>query len=360
MASFALRVEKKHAEVVRVRLLDHGLFDRSRLIIRDGDFVEIPVVGPGVEGGEGIDFEVVQQGEPAYNEPDWSFEAVKEYLVRVFGPMAREFKGGWELMGDILIVSLPESLEKEGSLVGERLLDMFPRVRTVINRKSIREPLRRPDAEIMAGDRDTLTVHKENGCLFNLDPLKVMFSAGNVEERRRMASISCPKETVVDLFAGIGQFTIPMAVHSRPERITAIEKRETTFRFLKENIRLNGLTNVTPVQGDCREVAPRRVADRVLMGYIFDMPCFLPTALRALRPEGGTIHYHDLVAKKDLDLRGKEITKLIEGHGWEAGVSYRRLIKSYSPARWHAVYDIEVRARSSGPSPGPGARGRRS
>ncbi|NOZ77181.1 MAG: class I SAM-dependent methyltransferase family protein, partial [Euryarchaeota archaeon] len=221
---FALRVRKEDAEAVRVRLLDRGLFDRGRLIKRDGDHVEIPVVGPDVEAGGDIDFEMVEQAEPLFNEPGLSFEVVKERLVREFGPGAGEFRGGWELVGDVLIINLPEALEEERFLVGERLLGMFPRARTVVNRRTIRDPLRRPEAEVIAGDRDTRTVHRENGCLFKLDPTKVMFSAGNVEERRRMAYISGPGETVVDMFAGVGQFTIPMAVHSRPARITAIEK----------------------------------------------------------------------------------------------------------------------------------------
>jgi tRNA wybutosine-synthesizing protein 2 len=342
MALFALRVKKEDAEDLRVHLLDHGLFDRNRMIKRDGDFVELPVVGREVRP-VGWDLQVVEQTEPVRKEPAISFQAVKAQLVREFGPRAREFKGGWELLGDILVVTLPEDLMTERFQVGEMLLSLFPRARTVLNRKGIREPLRRPEAEVVAGDRNTATIHKENGCLFKLDPMKVMFSAGNVEERRRMAYISRPGETVVDMFAGIGQFTIPMAVHSRPAHITAIEKRQTTFSFLEENIHLNGPINVTPVQGDCREAAPKGVADRVIMGYIFDMPAFLPTALEALKPEGGTIHYHDLVAKRELDRRGDGIIKMVEDLGWKGHITYRRLVKSYSPAKWHAVYDLAVR-----------------
>jgi len=75
--------------------------------------------------------------------------------------------------------------------------------------------------ETIAGFK-TETVHRENGVIFNLDARKVMFSAGNLKERMRM-SLFGKDEFVVDMFAGIGYFTLQMAVHSRPRKIMAIE-----------------------------------------------------------------------------------------------------------------------------------------
>ena len=45
---------------------------------------------------------------------------------------------------------------------------------------------------------------KENGLVYTFDITRVMFSSGNVTEKRRMASQDCQEQTVVDLFAGIG------------------------------------------------------------------------------------------------------------------------------------------------------------
>jgi hypothetical protein len=39
-----------------------------------------------------------------------------------------------------------------------------------------------------------------------------MFSPGNISEKLRVASFDCEGETVVDLFAGIGYFTLPYLV----------------------------------------------------------------------------------------------------------------------------------------------------
>lgn len=50
-----------------------------------------------------------------------------------------------------------------------------------------------------------------------------MFSAGNVTERHRIASLKCDNEVIVDLFAGIGYFTLPFLVHANARLVHACE-----------------------------------------------------------------------------------------------------------------------------------------
>lgn len=52
--------------------------------------------------------------------------------------------------------------------------------------------------------------HKENGVVYSLDVTKCMFSSGNVTERGRMGDLDCSGETIVDLYAGIGYYTLPL------------------------------------------------------------------------------------------------------------------------------------------------------
>lgn len=51
--------------------------------------------------------------------------------------------------------------------------------------------------------------HKEGGVLYSLDVTKCMFSSGNTTERQRMGRLQCTGETILDLYAGIGYYTLP-------------------------------------------------------------------------------------------------------------------------------------------------------
>ncbi|MBI4344348.1 MAG: class I SAM-dependent methyltransferase family protein [Euryarchaeota archaeon] len=337
----AVEVEKRVAEPVRARLLKAGLYDRGRKIVSDGGFVEIPVL-EGKLPLDGYSYHLVEQrdSQPRGGRGSPAFGEVRALLREEFGPGAEAFRGGWEMVGDILIVQLPEGLRGERARVGRRLMELLPRAKAVLHREGIGEVFRRPLVEVIAGEVGE-TVHLENSCLYRLDPTRVMFSAGNMGERRRMAHISSPGEVVLDMFAGIGQFTIPLARHSMPRRVVAVEKNPVAHGYLRENIRLNGLGNVEAILGDCREAAPRGVADRVIMGYLFDTQGFLPTAVGALGRKG-IIHFHTLSTKKGLAALQRKVLVSLERLGTKPRLLGSRFVKSYSPSHWHAVLDIEA------------------
>lgn len=337
----ALLIRAKDGEIARKYLKSKGLMDGKRLFINQGNKIQVPVHW--IPGKAPFEFEVLDQENPSFKKPTISWEYVKSQMESLLSEEEiAQFKGGWEILGDILIIEPPESLDHKMTMMGEKLLELFPKVRSVVARQGITHELRKPNALVIAGDTGTETTFKEHGTIFRLDPLKVMFSAGNVEERGRMAHISKPGETVLDMFAGIGQLSVPLAKHTMPARVLAIEKNPVTFGYLRENIRLNGLENMEALNGDNRDLAPKDFAHRVLMGYFFKIEEFLPTALNALKNGRGTIHYHDLVPKDELTSHGDAIMGIIEKNGFSAHISYSSIIKSYSPKKWHAVYDIEV------------------
>ena len=66
--------------------------------------------------------------------------------------------------------------------------------------------------------------HRENGLLYCLDVTRCMFSSGNVTEKARMGALRCRGETVVDLFAGIGYYTLPLLTHAGEQLPSPVTK----------------------------------------------------------------------------------------------------------------------------------------
>ena len=191
---------------------------------------------------------------------------------------------------------------------------------------------------------ETETTHKENGIRYRLDPQKIMFSSGNMDERIRMATISNNSETVVDLFAGIGYFTLPIAVHSKPKKIYACEKNPISYDYLCQNISLNNVADIVePLKGDNREIALKNIAERVIMGYIGNTYKFLPIAIDCLKNLTGIIHYHDKFSDKKVpDYSNKIIEEVTEKYDRKVKIFNIKIVKSYAPGISHYVFDIDI------------------
>ncbi len=250
---------------------------------------------------------------------------------------------GWQRLGDVAVVRLDESLADHGGLVGQALGQALG-VRSVIELAGSHGELREPETRLLWGDPETRTVHREHGLVFHIDPAKVMFSAGNKHERHRLIGQVERGEQVVDLFAGIGYFTLPLA--RAGARVVACEKNPTSAGFLAENVEANDLADRVEIrQGDCRRVAPEGVADRVVLGYFPGTHAFLGIALRALKDDGGILHYHTTAEEPDaLGAAERELLDhLPEGVGGiTADIVAARRVKTYAPNVAHVVLDVEV------------------
>ena len=237
-----------------------------------------------------------------------------------------------KVIGDILVLkNEPDNLQE--------LLDL-PEVKRIVKLGRINGPKREPEVEILVGD-NTETIHRENHCFFKLDVARIMWSKGNTGERKRMANLVEDGETVVDMFAGIGYFSIPMAVHSNPVKIYSLEINPVSYGYLKENIVLNKVEDVIePILGDCREFAPKNFADRVLMGYIGNTHEYLDKAVNIVKP-GGIIHYHESVPD-NLKFERPPQRIIDAAKGRDVEILNKRIIKKYSPGVYHVVIDALI------------------
>jgi tRNA wybutosine-synthesizing protein 2 len=174
-----------------------------------------------------------------------------------------------------------------------------------------------------------------------------MFSPGNVTERVRMGEVVSPGERVLDMFAGIGYFSLPMARSGAS--VTAIERNRDAFRYLVENAELNEVSDrIRPIRADCGAVGDWHQAghidlsaDRVVMGH-YDAHQHLETAIQALEA-GGILHLHE--ATPDALVWDRPVSRVeaaAETANRTATVVDRRRIKTHAPGVWHVVLDVQL------------------
>jgi len=251
------------------------------------------------------------------------------------------------LIDKVLILTLHEKLSEWEKEIGEVLLQLFPYVKTVVRKVGPFEGAeKKPQMKIIAGKKQTEVIHKENGVYFKFDFTKIEFSKGNKNERMRLARIIKPNETLVDMFAGIGYFSIPIAVYSQVKKIYAIDINPIAIHYLKENARINKVSHkVIPILGDCREVANelQAIADRVIMGYIPFSRKFLEAAFKFLK-EKGVLHWHETFHKIELWKKAEDLIKVeAEKYGYRVlSIPYKKIVKSYAPKIYHVVMDVKV------------------
>jgi len=330
-------VPLERGEALRQHLDTAGLLDVRHRIRRAEGRLLIPVIGEPVIDLALYAAEWIDADAPAVPAAPPPFDRIRERVdlpAELQGLLPRK----WELLGNVLLMTLPPELHSHRTAIGEAYAEVLA-VKTVAVYSTIHGDWRHPTVERLWGD-GTETTHLENGLRYRMDVAQVMFSSGNLPERIRMGRACSPGETVVDLCAGIGYFALAIAVKGGA-RVHACEVNPVAFHYLVENARINRATTLLPIAGDCREVAPRGVADRVVLGYL-DGEIFLPTAMHAFR-DGGTLHYHEACPEPLAETRPLERVRMAAKDAGLAVTSHTlRYLKSYSPGVWHVVLDVDL------------------
>jgi tRNA wybutosine-synthesizing protein 2 len=264
--------------------------------------------------------------------------------ARLGDEVARQLPAGFQRLGSVLLLRLPDGLRRHYPAIGEAWREELG-VRTVYVRTGpVVGEFRRPSVEAIAGGGGE-TEFSENGIRFRLDAARLMFAEGNQGERRRFGALVRPGETFVDLFAGIGYFTLPGLVHGGAARAFAVEKNPLSFRYLVENLELNRVAGrATALLGDNRDAPlPLGQADRVVLGYLPSSLPWLGRAVALLTPDGGWLHVH-LLTDTRAGSAGAEarVREAIEGTGGACERLVGREVKPYGPGRAHAVVDAWV------------------
>lgn len=152
----------------------------------------------------------------------------------------------WEKLGDAVL--LPRGSFAHGAYALPSVaLALWPTVARALHAELVAKQdeikqngMRQSQVRLLWGREDGWVEHWEGGVVYGLDITRVMFSSGNVTEKARMGSLECKGEVVVDWYAGIGYYTIPLLVKAQAQHVFACEWNPDSVKALNFNLQVRG------------------------------------------------------------------------------------------------------------------------
>ncbi|XP_026558721.1 tRNA wybutosine-synthesizing protein 2 homolog [Pseudonaja textilis] len=228
-----------------------------------------------------------------------------QHLMSIYGAtwseeLEKDLPRSWQRHGDLVLLSEDCFRAKQWREFGQGLWQVVADAlgsRRLAKRGRVQTDLFRSPAVTLLLGEDGWVEQVDNGIRYSFDVTQCMLSPGNITEKLRIASMLCTGEVVVDLYAGIGYFTLPYLIHAGAAFVHACEWNPHAVEALRRNLQLNGVQDRCHIhQGDNRKVELQDVADRVNLGLIPTSEEGWPVACQVLRKDvGGVLHIHQNV-----------------------------------------------------------------
>lgn len=222
---------------------------------------------------------------------------LKELLQeRLDSTELEKLSSSFDIIGTIAIIKIPESLTSKRKLIADALIEEIRPVKSVFCQVSaIEGDYRLRKLELISGENSPITVYKEHGCTFKVDVINTYFSPRLSTERLRIAKLTEPNEVIVNMFGGIGTFSIIISRYNKSAKVYSIDSNPIATDMCRQNIEINKLTgNVIPVLGDAEQEIHKSlkgIAKRVLMPLPEKARDFVDAAVSSLENGSGMIHY---------------------------------------------------------------------
>ncbi len=234
----------------------------------------------------------------------------------------------YEITGSIAVIQVTEGVNELE--LARRVMSQNKNVKTVAVRTGeVEGPYRIKRVRVIAGENTTLTMHKENGVRILIDLNKAYYSPRLQTERQRITRLVKDDELIIDMFCGVGPFSITIAKNTKASQLYAIDHNPDAIALLKDNISLNKVDNIIPLLGNAIElIKDLPKADRIIMNAPRQNNLnSLSVAFNQLR-SGGVIHYYTTSEALPVNFNGLKL------------INQRTVIK-YAPGKSHECLDLK-------------------
>jgi len=272
----------------------------------------------------------------------------------------------YDIIGDILIVEFDRLNKLEDPdvflykiKISDALLKINKSVKSVYEKKSeILGDFRLRELKLIVGFDNSETLYKENKTIYKLDVKKVFFSPRLGQERKRISENHFNfNEMIVDMFAGVGSFSIQIAKKNRV-KIYAFDVNPVAFRYMEENVEINNVEDKIEVYNlDVKEllIPGNQVGkmihnqiDRIIMNLpemsfnFLDVTCFL------MKNSGGILHFYSIAEKENaFEITSNRLKEKLAGYSFKIDkILSKRIVKAYSPKKDLIVLDCVIKAEN--------------
>lgn len=349
-----LKVPKTQGERTIALTSKLGIIDKSFCIRRDEDNLFIPLVRQPEEAELTMLNELVPQLQVAtsvFTEKKPPTETLMQALQDQLPPhLLASLPQAFDIVGDIVIIEIPPELKPFQVLIGEAILKIHKNAKTVLAKAGdIGGVYRIRNYTNIAGEFKTRTIHREFGCEYHVDVAKAYFSPRLSHEHKRVASQVQAGEVVVDLFAGVGPFSVLIGKLKPDAKVYAVDLNPDAVELLEVNVRANRVENrVFPILADAREISAGKlkgVADRVIMNLPETAIDFVDAACSAIKPQGGVAHFYCFVRSPDsVENLKQHFTEVVQKNGRTVELFlHTKSIRETAPYESQIVLDVKIK-----------------
>jgi len=273
-------------------------------------------------------------------------EALKQILDQ---DELEQLYSAFDTIGGIIIIKIPDSLNQKKRLIAKVLLQKVNNAYSVFCQTSgVQGDYRLRKLEFLAGINSPITYYKENGCTFKIDVANAYFSPRLSTERMRIASMVKDNEVIVNLFGGVGTYSILIARKNKTAKVYSIDSNIFAHELCIENSTINKVNDrVFSLLGDAKLVVSNRLkekATRVLMPLPEKAREFVDEAISSLINGEGTVHYFAHIKadnKKDAIEKGA-IESIDAFNSYKSSIEGVRVVREVGPRLYQIVSDVRI------------------